>query len=115
VLVNPSLTKGSVEFLILSILESGESHGYDITRQIEERSQRLLAFRRSSIYPVLSRMESRGWVSRRWSNGNGKRRRCFYQLTDDGSEALDRLRVEWEAFTAGVNLIAKSPGELEGD
>ena len=43
-LVNPSLTKGSVEFLILSILE-------------------------------------------------------------DGTEALDRLRIEWQAFTAGVNLI----------
>ena len=54
-LVNPSLTKGSVEFLILSILEDGESHGYHITQQIEERSQ--------------------------------------------------RLRVEWQAFTAGVNLI----------
>lgn len=109
-LVNPSLTKGSVEFLILSILESGEFHGYDITRQIKERSRRLLAFRRSSIYPILSRMESRGWVSRRWTHGNGKRRRCFYQLTEDGSEALDRLRVEWEAFTAGVNLIVNSSG-----
>ena len=58
-------------------------------------------------------MESRGWVSRRWTNGNGKRRRCFYQLTDDGSEALDRLRVEWEAFTAGVNLIVKHNGSEE--
>lgn len=104
-LVNPSLTKGSVEFLILSILEDGESHGYDITRQIEERSQRLLAFRRSSIYPVLSRLETRGWVLRRWTNGNGKRRRGFYRITEDGTEALDRLRIEWQAFTTGVNLI----------
>ena len=104
-LVNPSLTKGSVEFLILSILEDGESHGYHITQQIEERSQRLLAFRRSSIYPVLSRLETRGWVIRRWMNANGKRRRGFYSLTEDGIEALDRLRIEWQAFTAGVNLI----------
>lgn len=107
-LVNPSLTKGSVEFLILSILEEGESYGYGITKQIQERSRKLLTFRRSSIYPVLSRMEDRGWVSRRWIPGN--RRRCLYELTEDGSEALDRHRVEWQVFTTGVNLIVGSNG-----
>jgi DNA-binding PadR family transcriptional regulator len=107
-LVNPSLTKGSVEFLILSILEEGESHGYRITEQIQERSQKLLSFRRSSIYPILSRMEVRGWISRRWANEN--RRRCFYQLTDDGNEALERQRVEWRVFTTGVNLVVGSNG-----
>ena len=107
-LVNPSLTKGSVEFLILSILDEGESHGYGITEQIQERSRKLLSFRRSSIYPVLSRMEQRGWVSRRWANGS--RRRCFYSLTEEGSEALDRQRVEWRVFTAGVNLIVGPNG-----
>jgi DNA-binding PadR family transcriptional regulator len=107
VLINPSLTKGSVELLILSILEDGELHGYQITKQIEERSQRLLMFRRSSIYPVLSRMEKRGWVARRWTNAN--RRRCFYRLTETGSEALDRQRVEWRAFSAAVDLVT-GPG-----
>lgn len=107
-LFNPTLTKGSVEFLILSILEEGESHGYRITEQIQERSQKLLTFRRSTIYPVLSRMEDRGWITRRWANGN--RRRGLYQLTDEGSEALDRQRVEWRVFTTGVNLVVGSNG-----
>jgi DNA-binding PadR family transcriptional regulator len=108
VLVNPSLTKGSVEFLILSILEEGESHGYQITKMIQERSRKILKFRRSSIYPVLARMEDRGWISRRWANGT--RRRCFYQLTEAGGEALDRQRVEWQVFTTGVNLVVRSDG-----
>jgi DNA-binding PadR family transcriptional regulator len=108
VLFSPALTKGSVEFLILSILEEGELYGYEITKQIQERSNHLLAFRRSSIYPILSRMEGRGWVSRRWTDGN--RRRCFYQLTEEGSEALDRQRIEWRVFTAAVNLVVESNG-----
>lgn len=107
-IVNHSLTKGSVEFLILSILEEGESHGYEITNQIEERSQSLLTFRRSSIYPVLSRMESRGWIAPRWTNG--KRKRCFYRLTEEGEEALEQQRIEWTAFTTGVNLVVRSNG-----
>lgn len=104
-LFSPALTKGSVEFLILSILEDGELYGYEITKQIQERSNNLLTFRRSSIYPVLSRMEGRGWISRRWTNGN--RRRCFYQLTEEGSEALDRRRIEWRVFTTAVNLVVE--------
>jgi DNA-binding PadR family transcriptional regulator len=107
-LVNPSLTKGSVEFLILSILEEGELHGYRITEEIQERSRKLISFRRSSIYPVLSRMEDRGWISRRWASEN--RRRCFYRLTEEGSDALDRQRVEWRVFTTGVNLIVGPNG-----
>jgi DNA-binding PadR family transcriptional regulator len=108
VLVNPTLAKGSVEFLILSLLEDGELHGYEITKQLEARSLRLLAFRRSSIYPILSRMERRGWVARRWTDDN--RRRCYYALTEDGSETLDRQRVEWRVFTAAVNLIVEPNG-----
>ncbi len=108
-LVNPTLTKGSVEFLILSLLEDGELHGYEITKQLEARSLGLLIFRRSSIYPILSRMEKRDWVARRWTDGN--RRRCYYALTEDGSEALDRQRVEWRVFTAAVNLIVESNGD----
>ena len=105
-IVNPSLTKGSVELLVLSILADGESHGYEITKQIQERSRSLLAFRRSSIYPVLSRMEERGWITPRWTNG--KRRRCFYRLTEEGMEALEQQRIEWRIFTTGVNLVAAS-------
>jgi DNA-binding PadR family transcriptional regulator len=108
VLFSPALTKGSVEFLILSILEDGELYGYEITKQIQDRSNQLLAFRRSSIYPVLSRMEGRGWITRRWTNGN--RRRCFYQLTEEGSEALDRQRIEWQLFTAAVNMVVEQNG-----
>jgi len=103
VLVNPTLTKGSVELLILSLLEDEELYGYQITKQIEGRSHQVLKFRRSSIYPVLSRMEKRGWIERRW--GKGRRRRCYYSITEDGTEALDRQRVEWKVFTAAVNMI----------
>ncbi len=107
-LFSPSLTKGSIEFLILSILEDGELYGYEITKQIQKRSNSLLAFRRSSIYPVLSRMEHRGWITRRWTNGN--RRRAFFSLTEDGSEALERQRVEWRIFTTAVNLVVNPNG-----
>lgn len=105
-LINPSLTKGSVELLILSILEGGELYGYEIAKRIEGRSAQMLRFRRSSIYPVLARMEKRGWVSRRWSHE--KRKRCFYNLTESGIDALEQQRVEWRVFTTAVNLVLEA-------
>lgn len=107
-LINPTLTKGSVELLILSILEEGELYGYEITKRIEGRSGARLRFRRSSIYPILGRMEKRGWVVRRWTNGN--RRRCYYSLTGSGSKALDKQRQEWAAFTRAVDSVVNPMG-----
>lgn len=107
-LINPELTKGSIELLILSLLEGEEMYGYELTRQIEERSASLLRFRRSSIYPILGRMAERGWLERRWSDSH--RRRCYYSLTEDGDEALERQRIEWRAFTAAVNLVVEGKG-----
>jgi DNA-binding PadR family transcriptional regulator len=108
VLINPTLTKGSVELLILSILEEGELYGYEITKRIEGRSEARLRFRRSSIYPILGRMEKKGWVARRWTNG--KRRRCYYSLTVSGSRALHRQRQEWAEFTRAVASVLNPVG-----
>ena len=111
-LVNPTLTKGSVELLILSLLEDGELYGYQITQRIEGRSNKLLKFRRSSIYPILSRMEERGWIQGRWGSGN--RPRCYYSLTEAGADALERQRVEWKVFTAAVNLVLEPESNGNG-
>ena len=56
---SPQLKKGSVELLVLSILEENTHHGYEIGKQIEARSAGHLQFRISSLYPVLRRLEKR--------------------------------------------------------
>jgi DNA-binding PadR family transcriptional regulator len=101
--ISPTLTKGSVELLILSILDDEELYGYEITKRIEGRSGCRLRLRRSSIYPVLGRMEKRGWVERRWTKGS--RRRCYYNLTETGSGALEEQREQWREFTQAVNAV----------
>jgi len=60
------LKKGSTELLILSLLEGRARHGYDIGRQIEQRSQGVVELHVASLYPLLYRLERRGWVAGRW-------------------------------------------------
>jgi transcriptional regulator len=102
------LKKGSTELLILALLEARARHGYEIGKLIESRSGGRLTFRIGSLYPVLCRLEDRGFVSGRWVEKPGERRRRFYRLTTVGRRMLERQRSAWEEFSDAVNQILRS-------
>ena len=102
---SPELKKGSVELLILTMLQDRPRHGYEIGKQIELRSGGQIQFRISSLYPILCRMEERGWIKGRWVEKAAQRRRCYYRLTGKGEKALSEQRATWEAFTAAINQV----------
>jgi transcriptional regulator len=102
---SPTLKKGSMELLLLSLLEDQPRHGYEIGRLIEAKSNGRLQFRVSSLYPVLCRMEDRRWIKGRWVEKAGERRRRFYQLTPKGKKALAEQRETWEEFKTALTLI----------
>jgi transcriptional regulator len=102
---NPDLKRGSLELLILSVLEAGKRHGYEIGKQLERRSDGQLELTASTLYSILYRMEDRGWIKGRWVEKKGQRRRCFYSLTPKGTEVLAAQKKEWEAFAAMVNRV----------
>lgn len=104
---SPTLKKGSAELLILSILEKERHHGYEIAKRIREDSGDRLNFQASSLYPVLFRMEKRGWIKGIWVEKEGTRRRRFYHLTPKGEEALAAQRKVWKEFTRAVNLVVE--------
>src|SRR5262245_49096945 len=99
------LKKGSTELLILSLLEAGPRHGYDIGKHIERRSRGKLQLRIASLYPMLCRLESRGLIRGRWLERPGVRRRRFYRLTDEGRRMLVQERETWREFMMAVNRV----------
>ena len=99
------LKKGSAELLILSLVEDQPRHGYDIGSLIEQRSGGVLRFNVASLYPLLYRLESRGWILGRWVEQAGRRRRRYYRLTPAGRKVLAAQRDTWREFVAAVNLI----------
>jgi transcriptional regulator len=101
----PDLKKGSAEFLVLSLLEHERRHGYELNKLIESRSGGVLTFHIASLYPLLYRMEDRGWIAGRWVEKAGERRRRFYAITPAGRRALEELRSGWLAFTEAVARV----------
>jgi PadR family transcriptional regulator, regulatory protein PadR len=99
--------KGSAELLILSLLEARPRHGYDISKLIEQRSRGTLRFHAASLYPLLYRLEKRGWVQGRWVEKSGQRRRRYYRLTPQGRKALASQRHGWRVFVEAINRITE--------
>lgn len=99
------LKKGSAELIVLAILEAGSRHGYEIGKLIETRSQGQLRFHVASLYPLLYRLEERGWLQGRWVERAGQRRRRFYSLTAEGRRVLARQRQTWKSFVEAMDLI----------
>src|SRR4026207_2244465 len=80
------LKKGSAELLILSLVQHQPRHGYDLSKLVESRSKGGLRFNVASLYPLLYRLEKRGWIQGRWVEKAGQRGRRYYRLTAEGKK-----------------------------
>jgi PadR family transcriptional regulator len=99
------LKKGSAELLVLSLVEQRPRHGYEIGKLIEARSGGALSFNVASLYPLLYRLEARGFLDGRWVEKAGQRRRRYYRITASGRKTLARQRSVWRAFVKAMNRV----------
>ena len=104
-MLDRELKKGSAELLVLSLVEDRPRHGYEIGQLIELRSRGVLHFNVGSLYPLLYRLENRGWIKGRWIEKAGQRRRRYYRLTAAGEKVLAAQRDTWRDFVGAINRI----------
>src|SRR5512134_141138 len=100
------LKRGSADLMILAVLEERQRHGYEIARLIDDRSGGVLRFHVGSLYPMLYRMERRGWIAGRWVEKAGQRRRRFYRLTEQGRAVLAQQRSSWHELLSALHRVA---------
>ena len=98
--------KGSAELLILALIEERARHGYEISKLIEARSRGALTFHVASLYPLLYRLEARGWIEGRWVEKAGQRRRRYYRITAEGRRRLAAQRSLWRQFVHALDRVA---------
>lgn len=100
--------RGSAELLILSLVEARPRHGYEISKLIEQRSSGTIRFHVASLYPMLYRLERRGWLQGRWVEKSGQRRRRYYRVTRQGRRVLASQLRGWRQFVVGINRITEA-------
>jgi transcriptional regulator len=99
------LKRGSAELLILSLLDARPRHGYELSKLIHTRSNGQLTFHIDSLYPLLYRLEERGWIKGTWVEKPDERRRRFYRVTAEGRRVLAQQRKTWAAFVEAVRRV----------
>ncbi len=104
------LKKGSTPLLVLSVLQEKPMYGYQIMRELEQRSQGYFSLTAASLYPTLHKLEDEALVTSQWQEGQGNRRRKYYTITEKGQEILNQHAAEWQAFAD--HLMALIPPSL---
>jgi PadR family transcriptional regulator PadR len=104
--ISSTIARGSGEIAVLSLLAERPLYGFEIARQIGERTNGALKFTLASLYPLLYEMEKRGWLEARWEANEAGRDRRYYRLTPTGRKQLAPLRAEWRSFFQALDSLA---------
>jgi PadR family transcriptional regulator PadR len=106
-ILDRELKKGSAELVMLALVDERPRHGYEMSQMIEQQSDGAVRFTVTSLYPLLYRLEKRGWIQGRWVEKAGQRRRRNYKITREGRKVLAEQRQGWERFVAAINRIVQ--------
>ncbi len=104
------LLAGTLDMLILRMLQAGPAHGLQIAQDIERRSDDVLLVEQGSLYPALHRLESAGWIDAEWGASENNRQAKFYRLTRTGHRRLREQTDQWERMAGAVARILAVEG-----
>jgi transcriptional regulator len=99
------LLQGTLDLLVLKILELQPAHGWAIAHRIQQISSDVLQVGQGSLYPALHRLEKKGWVKSEWAVSEAGRRAKYYSLSPAGRKQMERELAEWRRFSAAVTAI----------
>lgn len=102
------ILQGTLDMLILRILEQGSLHGWGIADRIATLSSSALSVGEGSLYPSLYRMEEKGWIKAEWSVSENNRRAKFYALTRAGRKQLIEKKQAWDDLNQAIAAIMNS-------
>ena len=101
------LLQGTLDMLILKVLDGQVLHGFDIAERILRLSDDVLRAEEGALYPALHRLEARNLISAVWRPSDNNRRAKFYGLTAAGRKQLEAQRKQWERFSDAVALVLR--------
>lgn len=104
------LKRGTLEMILLRLLAERTMYGYELVSTLEKRGGEQFQIKEGTLYPVLYRLESAGFIEPHWETLERGVPRKYYQLTSLGTEQLARLIQDWKNFTTAVNQLLDKEG-----
>jgi DNA-binding PadR family transcriptional regulator len=104
------LVKGSIDSLLLCLIGQQPMYGYQIIKELEDKSQGYFKYKEGTLYPALHRLEKAGLLVGKWEPTAGGRQRRYYHITAKGNKIFAEKKVQWLDFLAAMNLIISPIG-----
>ena len=102
---NIELLSGTLELMVLKLLQRRAEHGFGIARLIQSKSKEVLTVEEGTLYPALHRLEKKGFLESSWQLTESKRRAKYYSITEKGRMALSEKQKLWKEASQAVNQV----------
>lgn len=102
------LLQGTLDMLILKVLQRGPMHGFGIAERIQLLSKDVLSVGEGSLYPALFRLQDQGWIKSEWGQSENNRRAKYYTLTKAGRKQLEVENEGWDRLCLAIRQIMQS-------
>ena len=97
------LLKGVLDMCLLALISEEPSYGYEMVDKLQRRGLALVS--EGSIYPLLSRLQKKGYIQGYFVESAGGPPRKYYRIETEGKERLEDWVEEWQRVTAGVTEV----------
>lgn len=101
--LNKEMLKGTIDLLILALLNEKESYGYEISKAIKERTEGSFAMQEATLYLALKRLEQQKAIAAFWGDESQGGRRKYYRITQAGQKLLQSFIQDWQQITRAVS------------
>jgi transcriptional regulator len=102
------LLQGTLDMLILRALSLGPLHGYGVIQRLRQMSDEMLSVEQGALYPALSRIEQKGWVTSEWGVNETGRQAKFYTLTRAGRKQLQVEEASWDRLALAIAKVREA-------
>lgn len=103
--MDKEIMKGSIDIIILSIICSKDTYGYEIAKEIKEKSSFSYSIGEGTLYPALKRLEKKQFIKSYWQSANLIGKRKYYQITELGKKKLGEKLEQWGKITSLINIL----------
>lgn len=101
------LLQGTLDLIVLQLLRSEPTNGYDLTLRIQATTRDVLNVNAGSLYPALYRLEAKGLIAAEWAETDAGRKAKVYSVTAAGRKVLTEQRESWARFVGALDAILK--------
>lgn len=108
--MDKGLVGGSSMLLVLSLLCQKDMYGYEIIRELAEQSDSTFQYKEGTLYPVLHKLENKGFVTSYREKALQGKERKYYSITATGQAQLAEETKQWQVFSNAVNKVVYGKG-----